>query len=352
MSPIVEAQGAAGLSYLPSIQTAVTEAGMEVLIQVQGRTGEELRLDARHLSFGEGWAQLEIPKAYIDPSKQSMRMENGPVAEIYLYQFNAETVRLRLYFRDAKQSMKDRVEFHRTPAGFILLAMNPTAGSAAVSSPVPKTVGTAKPAPLPPAPVQPSAAPGGGPSAAGQEAPVPPAAEINPPTEEGPGLEVGTALAAPPASTVTGGEAAKPLLPEGIGTAAPDLLLSSLKMVAALAVVLALMLGCFYVFKKTLGPKMGFTGKDRLIRVLSSAYLGPKKSIALVEVSGETLVLGIAGEQITLLSKMVSAEDPIPPQRDAREERTPWPARSFEGHLKDAGGKPITGDDLWSTSAS
>jgi flagellar protein FliO/FliZ len=138
-----------------------------------------------------------------------------------------------------------------------------------------------------------------------------------------------------------------------LGAEAPDLLYASLKMAAALVFVLAIMLGCYYLFKKTLGKKMGFAGKDRLIKVVSSAYIGPKKSIALVEVAGETLVLGISGDQMTLLSKMIQAEEP------AREETAdiprPWQnhgTRNFAEALKSAGNGIPAGEDLWAQKES
>jgi flagellar protein FliO/FliZ len=138
-----------------------------------------------------------------------------------------------------------------------------------------------------------------------------------------------------------------------LGAEAPDLLYSSIKMVTALVFVLSIMLGCYYLFKKTLGKKMGFAGKDRLIKVVSSAYIGPKKSIALVEVAGETLVLGISGDQMTLLSKM------MPPEAPAREETAEIPrhwqnhgARNFAEALKSAGNGIPAGEDLWAQKES
>jgi flagellar biogenesis protein FliO len=47
--------------------------------------------------------------------------------------------------------------------------------------------------------------------------------------------------------------------------------------------------------------------EDRLIRVLASGSVGMKKNISLVEVPGEILVVGIAGERINLLT---SIKDP------------------------------------------
>lgn len=79
---------------------------------------------------------------------------------------------------------------------------------------------------------------------------------------------------------------------------------TSLKMFFMLLVVLGIMLLIFYCFKKFVWKNSIFGGGDKPVKVLSTGYLGPKKSIALVEIAGEVLVLGIANENITLLSNI------------------------------------------------
>ena len=44
--------------------------------------------------------------------------------------------------------------------------------------------------------------------------------------------------------------------------------------------------------------------RDKLIEVMATHYLGPKKSIAVVKVSGRTLVLGVTNESINLISQL------------------------------------------------
>ena len=44
------------------------------------------------------------------------------------------------------------------------------------------------------------------------------------------------------------------------------------------------------------------------MNVLGTWFLGPKKNIALVEVAGEVLVLGMSQENITLLSSIIDEE--------------------------------------------
>ncbi len=83
----------------------------------------------------------------------------------------------------------------------------------------------------------------------------------------------------------------------------PDLLSTTIKMFAALSVVLGGLLLLFYISKRLL--RKGIRGpKQNLIKILANNYIGVKKSISLVEVPGSVLVLGITNDNITLLSKI------------------------------------------------
>jgi len=98
--------------------------------------------------------------------------------------------------------------------------------------------------------------------------------------------------------------------PEETGADSLGILPSSLKMLSMLALVLGLMFLLFHGFKKFVLKGTAFGRHDRWVRVLGTSFLGPKKSIALVEVAGEVLVLGIASDNISLLSR-IDDEDKI-----------------------------------------
>jgi flagellar biogenesis protein FliO len=85
--------------------------------------------------------------------------------------------------------------------------------------------------------------------------------------------------------------------------ATPDMLATTLKMLAALALVLAGLGVFFYFSKRVLRKDIGAPG-GKMIRVLASQYIGLKKNIALVEVPGAILVVGIAGDTIRLLTQI------------------------------------------------
>lgn len=83
----------------------------------------------------------------------------------------------------------------------------------------------------------------------------------------------------------------------------PDLTIATVKMILALAVVLALLWAAQRWMKRAL-PAGRVGGKDRLIKVLSNHPVGIKKSVALIQVPGKVLVLGIGTEQVNLLAQI------------------------------------------------
>ena len=84
---------------------------------------------------------------------------------------------------------------------------------------------------------------------------------------------------------------------------APDAISTTLQMMAALAIVLGGVLVVFYLLKRFLRRDAGGSGNP-LIRVIASQYIGAKKNIALVEVPGTVLVLGVSNDNIRLLAKI------------------------------------------------
>ncbi len=56
------------------------------------------------------------------------------------------------------------------------------------------------------------------------------------------------------------------------------------------------------------GGAAGKSGTANPVKVVTTAFLGPKKNIAVVEVAGEMLVLGLTPASITFLSKVESKE--------------------------------------------
>ncbi|MFC1491125.1 FliO/MopB family protein [Nitrospinota bacterium] len=83
----------------------------------------------------------------------------------------------------------------------------------------------------------------------------------------------------------------------------------AMKFAGALGAILILILGGFLFFKKLApGAVSRLGGNGALVRTLYKSTLAPKKSLALVEVAGEVLVLGISGQSIAMLTKIESEE--------------------------------------------
>jgi len=86
-----------------------------------------------------------------------------------------------------------------------------------------------------------------------------------------------------------------------------SLLSSGLRMVTTLSLVLGLIFLLFFGFKKYVLKNTAFGG-GKLVQVLSTNFLAPKKNIALVEVAGEILVLGVSDQNISLLTSIREPE--------------------------------------------
>ena len=87
----------------------------------------------------------------------------------------------------------------------------------------------------------------------------------------------------------------------------PEMWTAAIKMIAALAVVIGLLFGSLHIFKRLFKNRLGVQDRT-LIKILSSTYVGVKKNIALVEVPGTVMVLGITNDRITLLSEISKAD--------------------------------------------
>ena len=109
---------------------------------------------------------------------------------------------------------------------------------------------------------------------------------------------------------------------------APDAISTTLQMLTALSVVVGGLLVAFYLMKRFLKRDSGGS-VNSLIRVIASRYIGVKKNIALVEVPGAVLVLGISTDKISLLTKI---EDQS--VLDGIKEKTPRLTPSFSDHLQ------------------
>jgi flagellar biosynthetic protein FliO len=86
-------------------------------------------------------------------------------------------------------------------------------------------------------------------------------------------------------------------------SSAPDVASTALQMLTALGIVLGGLFFIVYLMKRFLKRDAAGT-KKQLIKIVASQYIGIKKNIALVEVPGAILVVGVTNESISLLTKI------------------------------------------------
>lgn len=100
-----------------------------------------------------------------------------------------------------------------------------------------------------------------------------------------------------------------------------DFMASLLKMLFALALVIGLMIGAVYIFRKTINTTGGAIDNGKFIKIISARYLGPKCSIMLVDVLNHVVVIGLANNQITVLTT-ISDPASLEKLKNAENEKT------------------------------
>lgn len=84
----------------------------------------------------------------------------------------------------------------------------------------------------------------------------------------------------------------------------PNFFSMLIRMFSVLAFILGIMLVALYFIKK-MGFKSGvLPGTQKCMEIVERLYLGPKKSIALLKVGKEFVLIGLSSNQITFLSKV------------------------------------------------
>jgi len=135
------------------------------------------------------------------------------------------------------------------------------------------------------------------------------ASTLERPERERAAIELQTALSetslsvAPVAPDKKGGKGLFADFSEPEVPAVPSLGESLVKVGGALAVVLAMVLILAFTAKRYLAGAETALGTKKQLKVLSSHFIGVKKSVTLVEVAGEILALGVTNENINLLAR-------------------------------------------------
>jgi len=83
---------------------------------------------------------------------------------------------------------------------------------------------------------------------------------------------------------------------------------SFIRMASALALVLALMGGLVLLVRRFAGARLSVPVSAQIVQVLGSGYIGPRKTISLVSVAGEFLVVGMTPTELVSLGHITDRE--------------------------------------------
>lgn len=83
------------------------------------------------------------------------------------------------------------------------------------------------------------------------------------------------------------------------------------KMILALSMMGVVGTGAYIFIRKH--SKANFTaGKNNEIKVLTQHYLGPKKSLAIIRVAGESILIGVTEQNINMIKSLALLDDEVP----------------------------------------
>lgn len=91
------------------------------------------------------------------------------------------------------------------------------------------------------------------------------------------------------------------------GEAGPELMGSLAQMAGSLILVIGIILLLYYLAGRLMKVPQG--GGPRYIRVVETRHLAPKKSLMLVEVGGEYLLLSNSGDGVSLIKQVEMLEE-------------------------------------------
>lgn len=82
-----------------------------------------------------------------------------------------------------------------------------------------------------------------------------------------------------------------------------------IQMIAALALIIGVIFLAKYLVAKITGVAAGGSVRTGRIRVVETRYLSPKKSLILVEIAGEYLLLASSGDNLTFIKQIDMLEE-------------------------------------------
>lgn len=275
------------LNYLKDVVTELEDSAIVFRIEFQ-KPG----IHFKGPTFYKKSVQMDFTDAFVKPAKRYFSTQDPLISQVYVSQFNADTVRVRFVHGEDDQNLADH--FHWEKQGRFLIVRIDKKDTDILEELLKKirkqTEGVVG---------EPAESP----------RPVPAAADTSFLSRT---VKTEKPELLPEPKNIGQNEKTKPLqfldYKNPSDYTQTDLMSSGMKMFSMLAVVLAVMFFIFYLFKKFV-LKNGLLGAGgKWVKVLATGMLAPKKSIALVEVAGEILVLGISQNHIALLSTIRDEE--------------------------------------------
>jgi flagellar biosynthetic protein FliO len=84
----------------------------------------------------------------------------------------------------------------------------------------------------------------------------------------------------------------------------PGVVGAMVKMISALALVIALVYGALYMLRRLMGRRLKGSGGNGSLEVLETTYVGQHKAISLVRVGQRSVLVGVTESQITTLTEL------------------------------------------------
>jgi flagellar protein FliO/FliZ len=116
------------------------------------------------------------------------------------------------------------------------------------------------------------------------------------------------------------------------------------KVLMSLSVIGILGCGAFFWFRKYAKPGNGKSQATQ-IKVLTQHYLGPKKSLAIIRVAGESILVGVTDHNISLIKELSLLDEEIP-ETTPKTFKTVFSMGSANDNVDFAGENETTEQDL------
>ncbi len=129
-------------------------------------------------------------------------------------------------------------------------------------------------------------------------------------------------------------EADIPVLSNKISASEQHKPISGARVFLSLGLILGLIAGFSLFMKKVLRKTP--LAKNSQIKVLTQYYLGPKKSLAIVRVAGESILIGVTDQNINLIKSLALLDEEIPQEE----------TKDFSKSFKDIFNKKKTNEDV------